>query len=166
MGKLLRYLFDAFIALMVVLCILPFGMMLVTSLQKTTTLDFKISWDKFTLDNYIHLFSAQGLGKALLTSTIVTLLAIVMNVLICVLAAYGFAFKKFPGSEKIFWIYLLTLMVPGQVTMIPLFLMFKKMGILGELFLLGHPLYRGIWRVPYSPVHVLGTEIPAGGGEN
>ena len=140
--------------------------MLVTSLQKTTTLDFKISWDKFTLDNYIHLFSAQGLGKALLTSTIVTLLAIVMNVLICVLAAYGFAFKKFPGSEKIFWIYLLTLMVPGQVTMIPLFLMFKKMGILGELFLLGHPLYRGIWRVPYSPVHVLGTEIPAGGGEN
>ena len=52
------------------------------------------------------------------------------------MAAYGFEKKNFPGKEVLFRIYLLTLMIPGQVTMIPVFVMMNKMGMLNTYFAL------------------------------
>jgi multiple sugar transport system permease protein len=46
------------------------------------------------------------------------------------MAAYAFAKLSFPGREKIFSLLLLTMMVPGQVTMMPVFLILKNLGLL------------------------------------
>ena len=46
------------------------------------------------------------------------------------MAAYGFEKKLFPGRDFIFQIYMITLMIPGQVTMIPLFVIMKNLGLL------------------------------------
>ena len=46
------------------------------------------------------------------------------------MAAYGFEKKNFPGRELLFRVYLLTLMIPGQVTMIPVFLMMRDLGLM------------------------------------
>lgn len=50
--------------------------------------------------------------------------------MIATLAGYAFAKKKFPFKEGIFWIYLATLMMPGQVILIPVFTIMKNMGLL------------------------------------
>lgn len=128
-----------FVAILLILAVLPFILMVASSLQETTKLTFFISPDKFTFENYKNLFTIQGFGSALLTSTIVVVIACVMNVIVCSLAAYGFAFKRFPGSEALFWVYLATMMVPAQVTMIPMFIMFREMGILGSHLALALP---------------------------
>ena len=46
------------------------------------------------------------------------------------MAAYGFEKKLFPGRKFIFQIYMISLMIPGQVTMIPLFVIMKNVGLL------------------------------------
>lgn len=128
-----------FVAVLLVLAVAPFLLMVVSSLQETTKLTFFITPERFTLENYVNLFTVQGFGSAILTSAIVVVLACVMNVIVCSLAAFGFAFKRFPGSEVLFWIYLGTMMIPAQVTMIPMFIMFREMGILGSHISLALP---------------------------
>ena len=46
-----------------------------------------------------------------------------------VLAAYAFARLHFPGRDTLFWVYIATLMVPGTVTVVPLYLMMAQMGL-------------------------------------
>ncbi|MCI5825920.1 MAG: carbohydrate ABC transporter permease [Arcanobacterium sp.] len=128
-----------FILVLLILAVLPFLLMVITSFQHTTQLSFAIRPSKLTLDNFINLFTIQGFGSAMLTSTTVVVIACVLNIIVCSLAAFGFAFKRFPGSEALFWIYLATMMIPTQVTMIPMFMMFRSMGILGSHFALAIP---------------------------
>ena len=59
--------------------------------------------------------------------------------MVCALAAYGFTFMPFRGSKALFWIYLATIMVPGQVTMILMFILFRDLGILGGYVSLALP---------------------------
>lgn len=127
------------IAPLLVLAVLPFILMVVSSLQHTTKLTFSVTPDALTFDNYVNLFTVQGFGSALLTSLSVVVIACVLNVIVCSLAGFGFAFKRFPGSEALFWLYLGTMMIPAQVTMIPMFIMFREMGILGSHFALAIP---------------------------
>jgi multiple sugar transport system permease protein len=56
----------------------------------------------------------------------------VLQLLTCSLAAYAFSRLSWPGRDKVFLAYLGTMMVPGQVTMIPVFILFKNLGILNS----------------------------------
>ena len=56
--------------------------------------------------------------------------------MIASMAAYGFEKKHFWGKEFLFKVYMLTLMIPGQVTMIPVFIIMKKLGLLNTYFAL------------------------------
>ncbi len=86
----------------------------------------------FTLAHYRDLFAAQHLGRYFLNSVIVatsaTLLALVFNGM----AGYAFAKLRFRGREAIFRLLLAGLLVPGQVTMIPLFGLLKFMGLVNS----------------------------------
>lgn len=118
------------IAVLLLLSVLPFVLMVITAIQETTTLRFTIDADQLTLGNFVKLFTLHDFGSALLTSVIVVAIAVVLNNIVCSLAAFAFAFKPFPGSSAVFSLYLATMMVPAQVTMIPMFIMFREMGIL------------------------------------
>ncbi len=128
-----------FVGVLLILAVAPFILMLVSSLQETTKLTFFIAPESFTFSNYVKLFTVQGFGSAMITSLSVVIIACLLNIAVCSLAAYGFAFKRFPGSEALFWVYLATMMIPAQVTMIPMFIMFREMGILGSTFALAIP---------------------------
>jgi multiple sugar transport system permease protein len=82
-----------------------------------------------TLEHYRTLFTRLDLGRALLNSTGlaagVTLLALVINSL----AGYAFAKLPFRGRERLFSVLLAVLVVPAQVTMLPLFLELKALGL-------------------------------------
>lgn len=55
-------------------------------------------------------------------------LIVVFQTFFCALAAYAFARLKFPGRDKIFFVYLMALMVPGIVTLIPNFILIRSLG--------------------------------------
>ena len=61
----------------------------------------------------------------------------------CTLIAYGFSRINFHGREMIFLIYLSTIMLPGQVTMIPLYILYSKLGWVGTILPLVVPTYFG-----------------------
>lgn len=121
---------DAMLIGLVVLALMPFILMISTSLQDVKVLEFSFDPSSFTIANYQRLFTNYGFGQALITSTIVVVMACIVNAIVSSLAAFAFAKKKFPGSEAIFWSYIATMMVPLQVTLIPLFVMMRNLGLL------------------------------------
>ncbi len=85
-----------------------------------------------TLSNFVELFKFPVL-RWTLNSLVVTAVQLGLGLLIPLLAAYGFALKPFPGSEIIFWILLASIMVPGEITLIPRFLIKKSLGLFNTL---------------------------------
>ena len=86
--------------------------------------------DQFTLEQYINLFSRLNVTvnfiNSLFLSTIVTLISLFFNSM----AGYAFAKYRFKGKDKLFNVLLSSMIIPAQVTMLPLFLMLKYMGVL------------------------------------
>ena len=84
-------------------------------------------WDK-VLRNYRVVFRELPFGRYIMTSLALSLLNIVLTIFSCTLAAYAFARLRWPGRNLCFGIMLATMMIPGQVTMIPGFLIHKHLG--------------------------------------
>ncbi len=76
-------------------------------------------------------------------TALVTALTIVGTVLSCALIAYGFARVRWPGRNLVFMVYLSTIMLPAQVTMIPLYIVFRKLGWIGSYLPLVVPAFFG-----------------------
>jgi multiple sugar transport system permease protein len=81
----------------------------------------KLLPDPVTLDNYVDVFTKLTFGRYFLNSVIVTGSVVLLNVVFGTAAAYAFAKLRFPGRDRIFFLLLLTLMVPFQVNLIPLY---------------------------------------------
>lgn len=82
-----------------------------------------------TLANYRELFERAGMGRYFLNSTLLASAVTLISLLFNVMAGYAFAKLPFPGREPIFKAMLAALVIPGQVAMMPLFLMLKNMGL-------------------------------------
>ena len=82
-----------------------------------------------TLDNYRQLFAQAGMGRYLLNSLAIACIVTAISVLFNVMAGYAFAKLRFAGREALFRSLLAALVIPGQVAMMPLFLMLKAMGL-------------------------------------
>ncbi len=78
---------------------------------------------KPTLDAYRRIFEVGGMARWFLNSTIVAAVSTVINVFFASLAGYAFSKLKFPGRNGIFWVLLSSMMIPGQVTLIPLYIL-------------------------------------------
>lgn len=76
-------------------------------------------------------------------STIVTVLSVFGQVFSAAIVAYGFAKLRWPGREVVFFLVLATLMIPSQVTMIPQFVIFTRIGWVDTLLPLIVPSFFG-----------------------
>jgi multiple sugar transport system permease protein len=85
-----------------------------------------------TLAAYHALFTKVNFARTLLNSTIITISFTLINVFVCSLAGYAFAKIKFIGRDKIFLLFLATIMIPSQVTMIPSFMVLRNLGLLNS----------------------------------
>ncbi|MDQ6628782.1 MAG: carbohydrate ABC transporter permease [Pseudomonadota bacterium] len=85
-----------------------------------------------TLANYRTLFGSVGMGRYLLNSLAIALLATVISVCFNVMAGYAFAKLRFRGRDALFKALLGALVIPGQVAMLPLFLMLKPLGLINS----------------------------------
>ena len=78
-----------------------------------------------TLENYVNLFESMNFGVYLRNTLIIVLFSFV-GLFFNAMAGYGFAKYEFKGREKIFYIVLATMMIPAQVTMIPVYLILNE----------------------------------------
>jgi multiple sugar transport system permease protein len=78
--------------------------------------------------NYIDAWRAASFGRYFINSSIVAVGVVVSNLLLCSLAGYAFARLRFLGRGVLFGAIMATLMIPFQVTMIPVFLVVKWLG--------------------------------------
>ena len=112
-----------------VIMLAPFLVMLVVSLfPNEAFLSRRFPLDQVTLSNYFQTFRVIPFGRYILNSSIVTVTVTVLQILISSLAAFAFASLRFRGREALFLLYLATLMIPAQVTLIPNFLIIKNLG--------------------------------------
>lgn len=105
--------------------VLPFIWMLLSSVKS----DIEVLqipptiWPKsFTMDNFINLFTQMDFMVYLKNTLIIVLFSFV-GMFFNAMAGYGFAKYKFKGKNGLFYLVLATMMIPGQVTMIPVYLM-------------------------------------------
>lgn len=81
---------------------------------------------EFTLDNFTNLFENMNF-TVYLRNTIIVVLCSFVGLFLNAMAGYAFAKYKFKGREKLFYLVLATMMIPGQVTMIPVYLILNQL---------------------------------------
>ncbi|CAM4400244.1 carbohydrate ABC transporter permease [Paenibacillus alkaliterrae] len=110
---------------------LPFLWMLLSALKDLSQV-FVVppKWipEPFVWSNFKDSLTALPFGRAYLNSFYINVIVVVSQLVTCSMAAYAFAKIKFPFREPLFVLFLATMMVPGQVTIIPLYLMMKNFG--------------------------------------
>ncbi|MDT5066882.1 MAG: multiple sugar transport system permease protein, partial [Mycobacterium sp.] len=113
---------------MTFILIVPLLWMLVTSLEtegEANSFPPVLVPKSPRLQNYSDAWATAPFGHFFLNSAMVTLVVLISNVLVCSLAGYAFARIRFLGRGALFVTLMATLMVPFQVTMIPVFLIVK-----------------------------------------
>ncbi|RHW18590.1 carbohydrate ABC transporter permease [Sphingomonas gilva] len=85
-----------------------------------------------TLANYRELFVTYGIGRYFGNSLALATLATILALIFTVPAGYAFAKLKFKGRDRIFQALVGALVIPGQIGMLPLFLMLKGMGLVNS----------------------------------
>jgi multiple sugar transport system permease protein len=111
--------------------LLPFIWMVLTSFKDLGDIfSYPPKWlpSRFHFENYARAFQAAPFGRYYLNSLFVALTVTFGQLITCSMAAYAFARLKFYGRDVIFYIFLGTMMIPGQVTMIPSFMVLYWLG--------------------------------------
>ena len=96
----------------------------------------------FTLNNYEKVLTSEGIGQSFLNSLTVTIPATVIPILIAAYAAYALAWMRFPGRALLLSIIVGLLVVPLQMSLIPLLRLYND---IGDLFGVPAKTYLGIW---------------------
>lgn len=127
---LVRYLF---LLLLVIISIGPFLWLLSTAVKGPDENVFQYP-PRFipqqpTLANFAEVWQKVPMGAFFANSIVVTLLTVVANIVLSVLAAYPLARMRFRGQQAIFLAILATMMIPFQVLMIPLYLICLQLGL-------------------------------------
>ena len=92
---------------------------------------------KFTLDNYSSVLSQNGMGRSFLNSLIISVPGTVIPILVAGFAAFAFAWMKFRGRDIIFMFVVALLVVPVQMTLIPVLRLLANTHLVGT--------FPGIW---------------------
>lgn len=126
-------LITAILMIFALFCIFPFYWMILNSFKQPLDI-FKVPVDiitfDLTFDSYRAVFEyGDGLiWRAYLNSLIIAVSSTAGTLFTSSLAAFAFAKMKFKGSKMIYGLFIATLMIPGQVTMLPLFIIFANIG--------------------------------------
>ena len=142
-GRLAVY--AALVALSI-LFIAPFVWMISTSLKSGPgSIAIPQQWipDPFVWSNYPTALDKINFPVALRNTLTYAIPAVLGTVASCSLVAYGFARIRWPGRDIVFLVLLATMMLPGQVTFIPLYVIFAKLGWVGTFLPLIIPTFLG-----------------------
>ncbi len=141
-----RLLLHAVIIGLVIIWLLPTLGTFVTSFRTPqainisgwwTALSQPLNFTQYTLENYRTVLTQQNIGLAFRNSLIITIPATILPILFASFAAYAFAWMKFPGRDLLFMLMIGLLVIPLQMTFIPVLTIFAKINLNGK--------FLGIW---------------------
>lgn len=101
---------------------------MISFMQGGEVLQGKIIPARFTLENYLSAFDRVPLVRYLWNSFYVSVVVMVFQLLVSSLAAFAFVFIPFKGRDMIFFLFISTMMIPWEATMVPNFLTIQKLG--------------------------------------
>lgn len=84
----------------------------------------KVLWS-----NFADAWSEVGFGRLLLNSVVVALISTVLSLVVATLTAYAFSRLRFPGRSSLFVLFIITLTLPSEVAVVPLYLGFNQLGL-------------------------------------
>jgi multiple sugar transport system permease protein len=128
----------------------PFVWMFLTSfMSREEALAYPPAWwpKQLRLENYVEAITLVPFLRFLLNSLIMTGGVVLLQLITCSTAAYAFARLRFRGRDRLFTVYLATLMVPPIITMIPVFLLVVELGWKGGYLGLIVPYAGSAWGV-------------------
>jgi len=123
-----RALAYAALTLGAVVALIPFVWMVSTSFKNLEDVgNLPPQWipHPFVTDAYPRVWAELPFLNFLVNSLYTTLCVVLGQLLTCSLSAYAFARLEFKGRDKMFYLYLATMMIPGQVTLIPAFVLMR-----------------------------------------
>lgn len=155
LGRLIIY---ALLIIGSIIFIAPWAWMVSASFQPIGDIfDWPPNWipETFTLANYAKFLAAEGFFRWVLNSGFLAVVVLVLQMFFNSLAAYTFAKRKFPGRDGLFLLMLGTLMIPGQLFLIPNYLILLRSPLFGGNNLMGvggHGMLDSFWGIiiPYS----------------
>lgn len=95
----------------------------------------------FTWSNIESVFANPfyNFGRWYLNTVVMTAAGLILKLFVVTITAYGFAKVKFPGRDKLFLVLLAALMIPGDIMIMPRYIIFKELGILNTMWSLVLP---------------------------
>jgi alpha-glucoside transport system permease protein len=91
----------------------------------------------FTLENYVQVLQANGLAQSFVNSLIIAIPGTIFPIIIGAVAAYAFAWMKFPFRDWIFFSIVALMIIPLQISLVPLLDLFTRVGLTGQ--------YAAVW---------------------
>lgn len=128
-----RVIFYVVVAVLAVFALLPFFWMLSTSLKETKALTMiPIQWlpEKLSFQSYLDLFKVFPFARSIFNSLFISVVGTVISVLSASMAAFVFGKIDFRGREILFGFFLATMMIPGNLLMIPNYLILRELSLL------------------------------------
>lgn len=130
---IIKWIIGIVVFIAAIVCVFPFYWMILNSVKNPDLINSgsaSIFTTDLTWESYKAVF-AYGDGllwRAYFNSLLIATLSTIGTLITSSMAAFAFAKIRFRGSKPIFGLFMATLMIPGQVTMLPLFMMFAKVG--------------------------------------
>jgi len=127
------------LALIGLIWLLPTVGLLITSFRPASEILSSGWWEvfagriNFTLENYETVLGSQGMAQAFINSIVISVPATIFTLLAAALAAYGFAWVDFPYRDSVFLVVVGLLLVPIQMTLIPLVELLRDIGLYGTM---------------------------------
>lgn len=118
--------------LVLILTLSPLVWMISSSFMKTgeaNTFPPRLFPEKITWEHYSTLFSRLNISRYFLNSLILATSITIISLIVNSMAGFAFAKYRFPGRNQLFKTLLAAMIIPGQVTMLPLFLMLNRIGL-------------------------------------
>ena len=141
-----KFLIFSVLVLTAISMLLPFGVMVMVSFLPDLSMNFKDlcgNLQQLTLNNYSHVSGTIPLIKYFYNSLIVSVFTTIGQIVIASLAGYAFARIKFRGGNIMFFIILVTMFVPSQVNIIPLFYLMRQLHLVDTYYALILPGFFG-----------------------
>ncbi len=137
--RLKVFLYHLLAIVLGILAIIPFLWMISTSLKSGgALLVVPIEWvpKEPTIQAYEKLFALTGMIRAIVNSLVVTAGAVLVALFSASMAAFAFAKIRFKGSGFLFMLFIASMMLPGHVLFIPLYLIMNDLHLVDTLFAL------------------------------
>ncbi|MCE7985542.1 MAG: carbohydrate ABC transporter permease [Caldilinea sp. CFX5] len=138
--------FLALVVLAILMIIIPIGWMVITALKEPQQIFAwpPVYWpDPIRWQNFTDVLTQIPFVRYAGNSFLIAFMNIIGRLLSCTLVAYSFARLRFPGRNLLFMLLLSTLMIPGQVTLLPQFVLFNWLGWVGSYLPLIVPSFFG-----------------------